>query len=113
MPQEFAPNFARRLLVDRSFCNNRHARNQQIIHKLLHSPNRPDHQFTKSKITKSAQLSAGTGPLVSSMVLGVSPREPALLAAIVAILALITLLSSAGPLRRSLRVDPLTALREE
>ena len=60
-----------------------------------------------------ALLSAGTGPLVSSMVLGVSPREPALLAAIVVVLAVITLLSSAGPLRRSLRVDPLTALREE
>ena len=60
-----------------------------------------------------ALLSSGTGPLVSSMVLGVSPREPALLAAIVVVLAVITLLSSAGPLRRSLRVDPLTALREE
>lgn len=60
-----------------------------------------------------ALLSAGTGPLVSSMVLGVSPGEPALLAAIVAMLAVITLLSSVGPLRRSLRVDPLTALREE
>jgi macrolide transport system ATP-binding/permease protein len=60
-----------------------------------------------------ALLSAGTGPAVSSMVLGVSPREPALLAAIAAALAFITLLSSAGPLRRSLRVDPLTALRED
>jgi ABC-type antimicrobial peptide transport system permease subunit len=43
----------------------------------------------------------------------VSPREPAVLAGIVAVLAVITLLSSAGPLRRSLRVDPLIALREE
>ena len=60
-----------------------------------------------------ALLSLGTGPAVSSMVLGVSPREPALLAAIVAALAVITLISSAGPLRRSLRVDPLIALREE
>ena len=60
-----------------------------------------------------AVLSAGTGPIVSSMVLGVSPRDPALLAAIVAMLAVITLLSSVGPLRRSLRVDPLVALRED
>ena len=60
-----------------------------------------------------ALLSTGTGPLVSSMVLGASPREPALLATIVAVLAIITLLSSAGPLRRSLRVDPLIALRED
>jgi predicted permease len=57
--------------------------------------------------------SAGTGPLVSSMVLGVSPREPALVAAIVALLAVIGLVSCIGPVRRSLRVDPLTALREE
>ena len=60
-----------------------------------------------------ALLSAGTGPLVSSMVLGVSPREPAVLAAIFAVLTFITIISSAGPLRRSLRVDPLHALREE
>jgi predicted lysophospholipase L1 biosynthesis ABC-type transport system permease subunit len=60
-----------------------------------------------------ALLSAGTGPAVSAMVLGVSPRDPALLLAIVAVLAVLTLLSSAGPLRRSLRVDPLIALREE
>jgi ABC-type antimicrobial peptide transport system permease subunit len=58
-------------------------------------------------------LSAGTGPMVSSMVLGVSPREPVLLVTIVAALAVILVLSSAGPLRRSLRVDPLIALREE
>lgn len=60
-----------------------------------------------------ALLSAGTGPIVSSMVLGVSPREPVLLVTIIAALAVITLLSSAGPLRRSFRVDPVIALREE
>jgi putative ABC transport system permease protein len=60
-----------------------------------------------------ALLTAGTGPLISSMVLGVSPREPLLLGAIIALLAAITLLSCAGPVRRSLRVDPLIALREE
>ena len=60
-----------------------------------------------------ALLSAATGPAVSSMVLGVSPRDPVLLAAIVAVLTVLTLLSSAGPLRRSLGVDPLIALREE
>jgi predicted permease len=58
-------------------------------------------------------LSAGTGPIMSSMVLGVSPVEPLLVAAIVATLSLIALLSCAGPIRRSLRVDPLIALREE
>jgi ABC-type antimicrobial peptide transport system permease subunit len=60
-----------------------------------------------------ALLTAGTGPLVSSMVLGVSPREPFLLMAIAAGLGLIALASCAGPVRRSLRIDPLTALRED
>jgi predicted permease len=60
-----------------------------------------------------ALLSAGSGPLISSMVLGVSPREPVLLVTIVAALAVITVISSAGPLRRSWRLDPLVALREE
>jgi ABC-type antimicrobial peptide transport system permease subunit len=60
-----------------------------------------------------ALLSAGTGPLISSMVLGVSPRDPFLLAAIVALLGLIALISCAGPIRRSLNVDPVVALRIE
>jgi putative ABC transport system permease protein len=60
-----------------------------------------------------AVLTAGTGPLVSSMVLGVSPREPLLLAAIIVMLAVIALVSCAGPVRRSLRVDPLVALRDD
>ncbi len=60
-----------------------------------------------------ALLSAITGPVVSSMVLGASPREPLLVVAIVALLGLIAVISCAGPLRKSLRVDPLIALREE
>jgi len=64
-------------------------------------------------IALGALLSAGTGPVVSSMVLGVSPVEPLLVAAIVGMLALIAMLSCAGPIRRSLRVDPLVALRED
>jgi predicted permease len=60
-----------------------------------------------------AVLAAGTGPAMSSLVLGVSPGEPGVMVAIVALLAVIAALSSAGPVRRSLGVDPLTALREE
>jgi macrolide transport system ATP-binding/permease protein len=60
-----------------------------------------------------ALLSSGTGPMVSSLVLGVSPAEPVIVLAIVGLLALIALLSCAGPVRRSLRVDPLVALRED
>lgn len=64
-------------------------------------------------IALGALLSAGTGPAVSSMVLGVSPAEPLLVAAIAGMLALIATVSCAGPIRRSLRIDPLVALREE
>jgi ABC-type antimicrobial peptide transport system permease subunit len=60
-----------------------------------------------------ALLSSGTGPAVSSLVLGVPPDEPVLVIAIVGLLAVIALVSCAGPVRRSLGVDPLTALREE
>ena len=64
-------------------------------------------------IALGALLSAGTGPVVSSMVLGVSPAEPVLIAAIVGMLALIAIVVVRGPIRRSLRIDPLIALREE
>ncbi len=56
-------------------------------------------------------LAAGTGPLVSSMVLGVSPQEPFLLLAIAVGLGSIALVSCIGPVRRALQVDPVTALR--
>ena len=42
-------------------------------------------------VALGALLSSGTGPMVSSMVLGVSPAEPLLVAAIVGMLALIAL----------------------
>jgi predicted permease len=58
-------------------------------------------------------ISFGTGPLVSALVLGVSPRDPVMLAAIAAGLGIITAISCAGPVRRSLSIDPLTALRDE
>lgn len=60
-----------------------------------------------------AVLAAGTGPLISSMVLGVSPREPLIVIGIVSLLVVIALISCAAPVRRSLRVDPLIALRGE
>jgi predicted permease len=58
-------------------------------------------------------LTLGTGPLVSSLVLGASPQDPALLAGIVAVLAAIVFISCFGPVRRALRVTPIAALREE
>ena len=64
-------------------------------------------------VALGAVLTAGTGPIISSMVLGVSPTEPQLVAAILGALALIAMLSCVGPIRRSLRIDPLVALRED
>jgi putative ABC transport system permease protein len=58
-------------------------------------------------------LTAGTGPVVSAMVLGVSPAEPALIGAIILLLTAIAAAACAGPVRRSLGVDPLNALRED
>jgi len=64
-------------------------------------------------VALGALLTAGTGPLISSMALGVSPVEPQLIMAIIAMLTLIAGASCAGPIRRALRVDPLIALRED
>jgi predicted permease len=60
-----------------------------------------------------ALLTAGTGPVISSVVLGVSPREPILLLGVVSLLMLIALISCAGPVRRSLTIDPVVALRDD
>jgi predicted permease len=57
-------------------------------------------------------LAMMTGSALSSLALGVSPREPLILAALIAGLAVVVLLSCWGPVRRSLRVDPLAVLRE-
>ena len=64
-------------------------------------------------VAMGSLLAAGTGPMVSSMVLGVSPSEPLILLAIAAGLAAIALASCFGPVRKSLMVDPATALRQE
>jgi predicted permease len=60
-----------------------------------------------------ALMTLGTGPLLSSLVLGASPLDPLMLAGIVVALALIVFASCFGPIRRSLRVTPIAALREE
>jgi predicted permease len=58
-------------------------------------------------------VTLGTGPLLSSLVLGASPRDPVLLLGLVLVLALIVFVSCLGPVRRSLRVTPIAALRED
>jgi predicted permease len=64
-------------------------------------------------IAVGALLTLATGPLLSSLVLGASPRDPLLLLSIIVALALIVFVSCFGPVRRSLRVTPMAALRED
>jgi ABC-type antimicrobial peptide transport system permease subunit len=64
-------------------------------------------------VTIGVLLTLATGPLLSSLVLGTSPSDPLLIAGIVASLAIIVLASCFGPVRRSLRVSPVTALKED
>jgi putative ABC transport system permease protein len=50
---------------------------------------------------------------MSSMLFGVTARDPLTFAAVAALLAGVALLASYIPARRALRIDPMTALRHE
>jgi predicted permease len=51
--------------------------------------------------------------LLSSMLYGVKPRDPATLVAVAILLAIVALLACYIPARRAMAVDPMTALRQE
>jgi putative ABC transport system permease protein len=53
------------------------------------------------------------GRLLTTLVYGVSPTDPATLFGVSAVLVVVTLLASLVPARRAMRVDPVTALRQE
>jgi len=53
------------------------------------------------------------GPLLTSIVYQTSPRDPLLLAAVVGIVSLVSVLASSAPTVRSLRIEPVAALRSE
>jgi ABC-type antimicrobial peptide transport system permease subunit len=57
--------------------------------------------------------SAAAGRLVRSLLFGVSPAEPALIALAAGILAVATTLAGYLPARRAAALDPMVALREE
>jgi putative ABC transport system permease protein len=56
---------------------------------------------------------AAGGRLVSGMLFEVGPADPAVLAAVAAMLLAVTLTASWLPARRAANIDPMTALRSE
>ncbi len=62
-------------------------------------------------ITLALVVAAGDG--MQSVLFGVSPRDPLVYAAVVALVAIISLAASFVPARRATRVDPMIALRAE
>jgi putative ABC transport system permease protein len=55
----------------------------------------------------------GITRLVSSMIFGVTPYDPATFIAVAAILILVAAAACYVPARRAMRVDPMVALRHE
>ena len=58
-------------------------------------------------------LALAFGRLLSGMLYGVSPSDPATLAAVVAIVVGVAALAAFLPALRAARIDPMHALREE
>ena len=58
-------------------------------------------------------LVGAAGDGIQSVLFGVSAREPLIYAAVVALVAIVSLVASLVPARRATRVDPMIALRAE
>ena len=59
----------------------------------------------------AAALAAGQ--LISSMLFGTRPRDPAAISAVVVMLLLVAAVACGAPARRASRIDPMAALRDE
>ena len=64
-------------------------------------------------LTAGIGLAAWAGQAASSLVYGIKPGDPMILAGAVAVLAVVALVASYGPAFRASRVQPMDALREE
>ncbi len=64
-------------------------------------------------LTAGLGLAAWAGRAASSLVYGITPRDPMTLAGAVALLTVVALAASYGPAYRASRLQPMDALREE
>ena len=75
--------------------------------------------FRRTAILCAAGISIGTavtlaaGGLLSAVLYGVSPRDPAIYAIAISIMLLVALLASWNPAARAIRIDPARILREQ
>jgi predicted permease len=58
-------------------------------------------------------LSVATMGVVSSVLYGVTPRDPIVLGSVVGILMVVVAIASLVPARRAMRIDPITSLRSQ
>src|SRR5215204_486181 len=58
-------------------------------------------------------LSVATMGVVSSVLYGVTPRDPVVLGSVVGLLTVVIAVASLVPARRAMRIDPLTSLRSQ
>jgi predicted permease len=58
-------------------------------------------------------LSVATAGGLSAVLVGVGPRDPLVIATVVAVLTVVVALASLIPARRAMRIDPITSLRSQ
>jgi len=58
-------------------------------------------------------LSVAAAGVLSSVLFGVAPRDPVVLATVVALLTVVVAIASLVPARRAMRIDPITSLRSQ
>ena len=67
---------------------------------------------SSAAVVLTLALALAAGQILRGVLFGISPADPAALAGTVAALALVVAASTAGPIRRALRVAPMSILRQ-